>query len=174
MADTSGTDAIDTTSQNSWLDINGTKLAYRVMGHGEPMVLIHANISDMRSWVCMQSKLAERFRVIVYSRRYAWPNEPIAEGADDPWSTHADDLAALIEKLAIGPVHALGNSTGAFVALLLARRRPELFRTLILEEPPVLSLFLPDNPPSLGQILMFFLSHPLSFLPVVVYGVTVI
>jgi len=35
-------------------------------------------------------------------------------------------------------------------------------------------LFLPDTPPLLGQILRFLISHPWSFLPVVIYGATVI
>jgi pimeloyl-ACP methyl ester carboxylesterase len=174
MANAPGNGVVEAAPQYSGLSINGTKLAYRDTGRGEPMALIHANISDMRSWDPIESKLAERFRVIAYSRRYAWPNEPIAQVTDDPWAVHADDLAALIEKLAIAPVHALGNSTGAFVALLLARHRPELFRTLILEEPPVLSLFLLDTPPSLGQVLWFLVSHSWSFLPVVIYGATVI
>jgi hypothetical protein len=43
---------------------------------------------------------------------------------------HADDLAALIEKIDIASVHMLGNSTGASVALIPAKRRPDLVRTL--------------------------------------------
>src|SRR5689334_14772772 len=127
----------------STIDINGTKLAYRDVGKGSPMVLVHANITDIRAWAGIENDLAQHFRLITYSRRYYWPNEPIADGMDDPWHVHADDLGALIDKLAIAPVHLVGSSSGAFIAMLLARRRPELFTTLILQEPPVLSIFLP-------------------------------
>jgi pimeloyl-ACP methyl ester carboxylesterase len=159
--------------QYSEIEVNGATMAYRELGQGEPMILVHANISDIRSWEPIENKLAEHFRVIVYSRRYAWPNEPILGGEDDPWERHADDLAALIEKLEISPVHVMGNSTGAFIALILARRQPELFRSLILEEPPVLSIFLPSTPPSIGMVLWLLWSQPWSFFPVVKVGATV-
>ena len=50
----------------------------------------------------------------------------------------ADDLAALIRKLKLAPAHIVGVSYGAYVALFLAARHPELVRSLVLSEPPVL------------------------------------
>ena len=153
--------------QYSQIEINGADLA---IGYGQPMVLVHANISDMPSWEPIQSKPAQHFRVITYSRRYAWPNEPIPGGADDPWSVHADDLGVLIKKLDIAPAHVIGSSTGAFVALLLPRDKPEL---LVLEGPPVVSIFLPSTPPTLWQLLTLLFWQPATFLPVVMFGATV-
>jgi pimeloyl-ACP methyl ester carboxylesterase len=138
------------------------------------MVLIHANISDARSWAPVEDALAERFRVISYSRRYATPNAPIADGADDPWSVHVDDLAGLIETLALGPVHAVGNSTGAYLGLLLARQRPELVKSLVLEEPPVVPLFLPSTPPTLSQVVGLLWARPRAFAPIIKFGATVV
>lgn len=158
----------------SWIDINGARLAYQEIGRGEPMVLVHANISDIRSWDPIKSKLAERFRVLVYSRRYHWPNEPIPMGASDPWEAHAEDLAALIERINIAPVHVLGNSTGASVALILAKRRPDLVRTLLLEEPPAIPIFLSSTRPTLWEVFSFLISQPWSFLPVIMFAATVI
>jgi pimeloyl-ACP methyl ester carboxylesterase len=156
------------------VEVNGAILAYRDMGQGEPMVLVHGNISDMRTWDPVQSYLAENFRVLAYSRRYATPNAPIAEGAIDPWGVHVDDLAAFIEKLGLGSVHAVGNSTGAFVALLLAKQRPDLVRTLVLEEPPVVPLFLPTLPPKLSDVVKLLFSRPAAFLPLMAFGTTVV
>lgn len=51
---------------------------------------------------------------------------------------HTDDLAALIERLNLGRVHVVASSYGAYTALVLALRRPELVRTLVLGEPPIL------------------------------------
>jgi pimeloyl-ACP methyl ester carboxylesterase len=45
----------------------------------------------------------------------------------------ADDAAALIESLGIGPVIAVGYSMGGPVAMLLARRHPQLVRALVVE-----------------------------------------
>lgn len=44
----------------------------------------------------------------------------------------ADDLAALLDTLAVGPVVVAGYSMGGSVAQLLARRRPELVAGLVL------------------------------------------
>jgi pimeloyl-ACP methyl ester carboxylesterase len=68
----------------SWINVNGARLAYQEIGQGEPIVLVHANISDIRSWDLIKTRLAERFRVLLYSRRYHWLNESILKDASDP------------------------------------------------------------------------------------------
>ncbi|OAP62647.1 hypothetical protein AYL99_01874 [Fonsecaea erecta] len=156
------------------IEVNGVKLAYRESGEGEPLVLVHGHLSDYRSWSSIEAKLATNFRVYNYSRRFAWPNEPIQDGEPQPWEQDALDLAAFIEALGIAPVHVLGNSSGAFIAIWLARARPQLFRTLLLEEPPLITLFLPSLPPSLLSVLSFLLWHPISFWPVMAFGATTV
>ena len=49
-----------------------------------------------------------------------------------------DDLAGLIEALGCAPAHVVGNSFGASTALALALRRPELFCSLTIHEPPLI------------------------------------
>lgn len=56
---------------------------------------------------------------------------------------HADDLGRVIEALDAGPVDVFGTSGGAFNALALLERRPELVRTLVAHEPPAATV-LPD------------------------------
>jgi pimeloyl-ACP methyl ester carboxylesterase len=131
----------------SYVEVNGVRLAYQEFGVGkEPIVLVHGHMSDQRSWTAIQDKLATRFRVYKYSKRFAWPNEPLQDGDIQSWERDSEDLAALIETLDIGPVHLLTVSSGAHNALWLARTKPHLFRTLLLEEPPLVSLFLPLPP----------------------------
>ena len=154
------------------VEIEGVRFAYSASGEGEPVVLVHANISDIRSWSTMLPLLVPSFRVVAYSRRHAWPNEPIAEGADDPWSRHVDDLARLIEKLGIGRAHVVGNSTGGFLALLLARQRSDLVRSLVLEEPPVLPLFLSRLPPNPLELLRLACRSPGAAFAIAKFGAT--
>lgn len=142
------------------VEINGESFAYRELGRGDPMVLVHASISDLRSWEPLEELVAERFRVINYSRRFAYPNRPIDDRMDDVLARHVEDLVALIEKLRLGKVHLVGNSSGAFVCLLAAKWRPELVRTLTLEEPPVISMYLQTLPPKLGEFLRLLISSP--------------
>jgi pimeloyl-ACP methyl ester carboxylesterase len=53
------------------------------------------------------------------------------------WDIFVDDLARFVEKLG-EPVIAMGHSRGATVSLLLAIKRPDLIRRLILIDPTIL------------------------------------
>lgn len=78
-----------------------------------------------------------RSRVISYSRRYHYPNNnPLTKKYLSAY-TEADDLAAFISKLRLGRVHLVGTSIGAFTALVLAVKHPDMVRSLVLAEPPV-------------------------------------
>lgn len=156
------------------IDIRGTQLAYRRRGSGQPLVLVHPNISDMRSWEPIEDQLAQHFSVINYSPRYHWPNQPIADDQNDPWEVHAEDLAALLETLDAAPAHILGNSSGATIGLLLARDRPEMVKSLLLEEPAAVTIFLPHVPPTAIDVLKLLFRHPWYFFPVVLFGATVV
>jgi pimeloyl-ACP methyl ester carboxylesterase len=152
------------------IDIDDVSFAYRETGRGDPMVLVHANISDMRSWESLELLVAEHFRVINYSRRFAHPNRPAGDGVRDALSQHAEDLVALVEKLRLGKVHLVGNSSGAFVCLLAAQQRPDLVRTLTLEEPPVVSMFLQALPPKPSELFKLLFSSPAAFVAILGFG----
>jgi pimeloyl-ACP methyl ester carboxylesterase len=138
------------------VEINGNRLAYLDVGAGEPVVLVHGGLSDVTTWEPLLDTLAQHYRVIAYSQRYAWPNEPIGVGVVDTITQHASDLATLIEKLQIGPAHLVGSSWGGFVVLVVARDRPQLVRSLVVQEAPVIPLFLgaPPRPPALLKTLV--------------------
>jgi non-heme chloroperoxidase len=158
--------------QSHTVEVNRCKLNYRESGAGEPLVLLHGHVSDQRAWLDLEPLLATRFHVYNYSRRYAWPNEPIRDDERCPWEQDALDLAALIETLGIGPVHMLANSSGAVISLYAAKTKPHLFRTLMVEEPPVAGIFLPKIPPSLPAVLSFLIWHPITFWPVMTFAAT--
>jgi len=152
------------------INIDGASLAYRESGHGDPMVLVHASLSDMRSWEPLEPLVAEHFRIINYSRRFAHPNRPADENTSDSFSAHVSDLVALIDRLGLGKVHLVGNSSGAFVCLLAAQQRPDLVRTLTLEEPPVVSMFLHALPPSPGELFRLLFSSPGALVALIEFG----
>jgi pimeloyl-ACP methyl ester carboxylesterase len=114
--------------------VNGTDLFYASTGEGAPVVLVHGSWSDGYGWARMVPLLARRHRVITYDRRgHSQSARPSPRGgirADE------EDLAALVDHLGLGPAHMVGSSLGGTVTLRLASRRPELFRTLSVHEPP--------------------------------------
>jgi non-heme chloroperoxidase len=54
-------------------------------------------------------------------------------------------LAELIRKLDLAPVHLIGASYGAYIALHFASKNPELAKTMVLNEPPIMQ-FLARSP----------------------------
>ena len=118
--------------------VNGAELHYIEQGRGEPLILLHGGQGDYRMWGPQMAALAPNHRIISYSRRYHYPNHnpPRAD-----YSPHldAEDLAAFINQLGLGRVHLVGTSIGAFAALALALKHPELVRSMVLAEAPLLA-----------------------------------
>jgi pimeloyl-ACP methyl ester carboxylesterase len=141
------------------VDVNAAALAYREQGEGEPVVFVHGSVSDLRSWEQQLPAIGTSYRAIAYSRRYARPNPDIEPGADDPMLAHVDDLVALLRVLDAAPAHLVGHSFGAFICLLTAIREPRLVRSMVLAEPPVLSLCM-STPPRPTELLRLFARRP--------------
>lgn len=155
------------------IEVNGRPLAYRDLGAGDPLVLVHGTLSDMRTWAHLAGDLSGDYRVIAYSRRYAPPNDDIEPGVDDHMDPHVDDLIALIGQLGLTPTHLIGDSWGGFISLLAAIRRPELVRSLVLQEPPVLSLYV-SSAPRPQQLLPLLLRRPRTAAAIVRFGAGVV
>jgi pimeloyl-ACP methyl ester carboxylesterase len=141
------------------ITVNGAELAYVERGSGEAVIFVHGGISDLRIWEKQMAAFSENHRAIAYSRRYAWPNSDVPDSVDDQILPHADDLAELIKELDAAPAHLVGNSWGGFICLLTALHYPELVRTITLEEPPVLPLYI-SNQPKPRELLKLFLTRP--------------
>jgi pimeloyl-ACP methyl ester carboxylesterase len=149
------------------IKVNGAELAYVDEGSGQPVVFVHGGFVDLTAWQQQVPAVAQRYRAIAYSRRYAWPNEGVPDDVADEVLAHAEDLAGLIRALELGPTHLVGHSYGAGVCMIAALKHPELARTLVLMEPGIVpSLGMPPRPqailkllltqPRLGRALMAF------------------
>lgn len=124
----------------SVIHVDGVDLAYLDAGRGTPVVLIHGSADDFRSWSRQMEPFSRYHRVMAFSRRYHYPNVPPQDGEQYSGLIHVADLAGLICGLGIGPVHLVGSSYGAYVALLTAVHHPELVSSLVLGEPPAMPL----------------------------------
>jgi pimeloyl-ACP methyl ester carboxylesterase len=122
--------------------VNGTVLAYRLFGDSgrTPVVFVHGSLADLGDWNAQVPSFAQAYRVLTYSRRYHRPNPPVDDDETYSPALHADDLAALLLALELPPAHIVGSSYGAYTALVLAQEHPELVRSVVLGEPPIMPL----------------------------------
>ena len=120
------------------IKVDGVALYYELEGSGEPLALVHGSWGDATNWRFVVPGLAESFRVLAYDRR----GHSRSERPDTPGSVDedGDDLAALLEALDLAPAHVATNSWGGNIALRLATRRPDVFRSLSCHEPPLWGL----------------------------------
>jgi non-heme chloroperoxidase len=151
------------------LEVNGVRLAVEERGSGEPIVFVPGSLSDYRSWSAQLDFFSEHHHAISYSRRYQYPHH-LDSGGNSSVSANAADLAALIDRLGVGPAHIVGHSYGAFIALVCARKHPELVRSLVLGEPPAVPLLI-DNPANPARVLPFLFRSPRVGLALVKFGV---
>lgn len=134
----------------AYVQTGEVQLHFEAAGEGEPLVLVHGSWNDHRSWLpAIAADLRASFRVIAYDRRGHGRSEQVP--GQGTRRQDEDDLAALIEALGLAPAHVAGNSFGASIVTGLATRRPELFRTVILHEPPLAGL-VRDDPATAAEL----------------------
>jgi len=126
--------------------VNNYDMSYVERGGGSPLILVHGALSDYRTWLPLMAELSETNRTIAVSLRHYYPEQWDGKGNDLSLQQHADDMAAFIQALYIGPVDLLGHSRGGTVALLLASQHPELIQSLVLADPAPLTTMLSKFP----------------------------
>ncbi|MGP8071813.1 MAG: alpha/beta fold hydrolase [Thermoplasmata archaeon] len=126
------------------IEVRNVQLHYEQTGRsGDPTVLIHGSLVDSTTFARVVPGLARGLTVLTYDRRGYGGSTPGPRPS--PVETDALDLAGLLEATDFYPVHLIGHSYGAAVALRVATERPELVRSLSLHEPPLVGL-LADRP----------------------------
>ena len=95
-----------------------------------PVMIVHGLYGSGRNWGVIAKRLSDQFFVITVDLR---------NHGDSPWlDTHnyhamADDLVEVINSLNIKP-NFIGHSMGGKVAMVLALKRPNLVRNLIIAD----------------------------------------
>jgi len=112
------------------IDANGTSIAFKSIGDGAPLILIHGAEADHSMFDAFSAVMAEQFTVIAYDQRDsgATRNPAILYGLDEL----ANDAAGLIVALGYERAHVFGTSLGGAIAQALAVRHPQCIDRLVL------------------------------------------
>jgi pimeloyl-ACP methyl ester carboxylesterase len=114
------------------VDVDGIPFAYRQVGAdgGVPLVLLHHLTAVLDDWdPAVIDGLADERHVIAFDNRGVGRS---GGSTPDNVEAMADDAVAFLAALGLGTVDLLGFSLGGMVAQVVAQRRPDLVRHLIL------------------------------------------
>lgn len=112
--------------------INGALLHYRLDGRVDAPVLALVNSlgTDARIWDGVVALLADRYRLVSYDKR----GHGLSDAPDGDYTIddEVDDLAGLLDHLAIGRLALAGISIGGMIGQAFALRSPQRLQALVL------------------------------------------
>jgi len=117
--------------REGFLDLKGSRLHYRIAGHGMPVLLLHGWALDGTLWTPQLAALTRHHRVVVVDRRgYGQSTgQPSIE-------REVGDLRVLCARLGLRRPAVVGMSQATRVALRLAQSRSLGVSQLVLDGPP--------------------------------------
>ncbi|MGP3776167.1 alpha/beta fold hydrolase [Streptomyces sp. SDT5-1] len=130
--------------------VNGVRLNVALAGSGPPVLLLHGFPHTWELWTDVIAGLSDRHLVIAPDLRGFGASGRAADGYDA--GTLAEDAEALLAALDVSSAAVVGIDAGAPPAFLLALRRPDLVRRLVVMESllgqlPGAEEFLAGGPP---------------------------
>ncbi|OEC36197.1 Pimeloyl-ACP methyl ester carboxylesterase [Pseudomonas cuatrocienegasensis] len=111
-----------------YFDQDDCQLHYEDYGQGTPLLLLHGLGSSVRDWEYQIPALARHYRVIALDIRGHGRSDKPRERYSI--AGFASDVTALIEHLALPPVHLVGLSMGGMIGFQLGVDQPQLLRSL--------------------------------------------
>ncbi|ASZ12570.1 alpha/beta hydrolase [Chitinophaga pendula] len=109
----------------------------RTGGNKPPLILLHGLTANGECWADLARVLESEYDVIMPDARGHGKSSTPDNGYQ--YEELANDVTGLIEKLELSPTFLAGHSMGGMTAALVASRKPNLLRGVILADPTFLS-----------------------------------
>lgn len=111
------------------VQVNGIELHYDVHGSGEPLIMLHGFGMCGAMWTPVAQELAKRYQVISVDMRGHGRSTNPSNKFSHPQS--AEDIRALMDRLGIKQVRAIGFSSGGMTLLRLATKYPDRLSKMV-------------------------------------------
>ena len=117
--------------------VNGTELYCKVIGEGEPLLIVHGGPSMNHDYLLPQLEpLAAKYKLIFYDQRASGRSPiPPDSNKDISYRIMVDDIEALRNAFGINKLNILAHSWGAKLAINYALQYPEHLGKLIFVSP---------------------------------------
>jgi 3-oxoadipate enol-lactonase len=110
--------------ETKFVELNGSRLAYKEQGQGQAVMLLHGFCGSSAYWDQLMPLLPDNYRFITPDLR--GHGESGAPETEYSMEAFADDMAALIKQLGLEQAIMLGHSLGGYATLAFGERNPEL------------------------------------------------
>lgn len=108
-------------------------LSFTKQGHGAAVLIVHGIGGHKEDWAATAAALSSRHTVYTVDMLGFGASSKSAESITV--ASQSDALIALLDAESITSVDLIGNSVGGWVAAILAARRPDRVRRLVLVDP---------------------------------------
>jgi proline iminopeptidase len=119
--------------------INGTWLYVKIIGKGEPLLIVHGGPGMNHSYFLPHlEKLAKKFRIVFYDQRAS--GKSVIPSTDSlSLKFFVDDIEAIRQMLGVEKINILGHSWGVILAVNYGISYPDKVKSMILCNPVPLS-----------------------------------
>jgi pimeloyl-ACP methyl ester carboxylesterase len=121
----------------------GDDLYFEVRGHGPALLMIPGGGGDGNAYAAVAERLSDEFKVITYDRR-ACARSTMKHPERFCVAQQSRDAVAVLRATGETSAFIVGNSSGAVIALDMAKTQPEAVAAIVAHEPP-LALLHPDS-----------------------------
>jgi pimeloyl-ACP methyl ester carboxylesterase len=112
------------------VEVNGSQLHVELEGRGPPLLFLHGGLQFFASDFAAERVVFAASRTVIGIDQRGHGHSP-DDSRPFSYQAMADDTAAVLRRLQLGPVDVIGESDGGNVGLLLVRDHPELVRRLV-------------------------------------------
>ncbi len=127
--------------QEGLIKTNGVELYTKIVGRGEPAVILHGGPGFDHIHMLPFQVLADQCQIIFYDQRATGNSTGAADEASITVANFVEDLEGLRDNLNLDKINLLGHSWGASLALHYAVKYPGNLASLILLSPTAGSQF---------------------------------
>ena len=123
-------------AKTGFIKTEGDELYYEVRGTGQPLLMIPGGGGDGRIYSFVADILSNEYRVITYDRRAnsrSTGNDP----RNFEISQESRDAVAVLHAAGETSAFVFGSSSGAVIALDMAKTQPQAVIAIVAHEPPI-------------------------------------
>ena len=112
----------------SYAHADGAKIAYWIVGEGDPILLVHGFLGRATSWTKYVDELSKKHQLILVDLR----DHGYSTNEKDAYTNidAASDMVAVMDAIGVDSVDAVGFSAGAMAVLNMAVSFPERLKSI--------------------------------------------